>query len=78
MEPNSTATRCVFSAVLGLTALYLAIWPHEVGHALVAYLFGCKANWWQTSVTWFLWNSRGGAIDYDRDVSRRDGSKGLR
>ncbi len=77
MQPNSTATRCVFSAVLGLTALYLAIWPHEVGHSLVAYLFGCKANWWQTSVTWFLWNSRGGAIDYDRLAARGGSGLGL-
>lgn len=77
MQPKSTATRCIFSAMLGLMALYLAIWPHELGHSLVAYLFGCKANWWQTSVTWFLWNSQGGAIDYDRLQARGGPGLGL-
>ncbi len=42
----------------------MTVWPHEVGHSLVAYLFGCKSNWWQTDISWFLWGSRGGAIDY--------------
>ncbi len=54
----------VVAAVLALGALYLTIWPHELGHSLAAYLCGCKANWWQTDVSWFLWGSWGGAIDY--------------
>jgi len=50
-------------AILAIGVLYLTIWPHELGHSVLAYLWGCKQNWWQTKMSWFLWNSRGGA-DY--------------
>ena len=35
-------------ALLALGTLYLAIWPHELGHSLAAAHFGCKEHWWQT------------------------------
>lgn len=56
--------RAFISMVLAIAALYLTIWPHELGHSTTAYLYGCKANWWQTGMSPFLWNSRGGDIDY--------------
>jgi len=51
-------------ALIAVGALYLAVWPHEVGHSLVAFLCGCKANWWQTDTSLLLFGSQGGAIDY--------------
>ncbi len=50
--------------LLAIVALYLTVWPHELGHSTMAYLSGCKMNWWQTKTSWFLWDSRGGDIDY--------------
>jgi len=44
--------------------LYATIWPHELGHSVAAYLYGCKANWWQTYMSWFFWDSWAGPIDY--------------
>ncbi|HEX4803132.1 MAG TPA: hypothetical protein VFV14_06455, partial [Myxococcaceae bacterium] len=58
------AIRYASLTLIAVGALYLTIWPHELGHSLVAYLYGCKANWWQTDTSWFLWGSQGGAIDY--------------
>jgi hypothetical protein len=49
--------------LLGGAALYLAVWPHELGHSIVAYLLGCKTNWWRTGTTWLLWNSQAGDVD---------------
>ncbi len=34
--------------------MYATIWPHELGHSVAAYLFGCKANWWQTNMWLFV------------------------
>src|SRR4029077_19172317 len=53
-------------ALLGLAgaAVYLAVWPHELGHAAAAWLLGCKADGWRTGTRWFLWGSQGGAIDF--------------
>lgn len=45
---------------LAVAMLYPTIWPHEVGHGLVAYLYGCKATLWQTDTSWFLLSSWGG------------------
>jgi hypothetical protein len=52
-------------ALFGLAgaAVYLAVWPHELGHAVVAWLLGCKADGWRTGTRWFLWSSQGGKID---------------
>jgi hypothetical protein len=49
--------------VLAGAAVYLAVWPHEVGHAMAAWLLGCKADGWRTGTRWFLWGSQGGEID---------------
>ena len=56
--------RIILSIAIAIGALYLTIWPHEVGHASMAYLYGCKASWWQTNTSWFLWGRLGGDIDY--------------
>ena len=31
-------------ALLSIAVLYATIWPHELGHSVGAFLFGCKAN----------------------------------
>ena len=41
-------------AVLAVAAVYLAVWPHELGHSLVAHLYGCKADRWRTDTRWYL------------------------
>ncbi len=38
-------------------ALYLAIWMHEVGHALAYWKFGCKRNPWKVKVPFYLLRS---------------------
>lgn len=50
--------------VLAGAAVYLAVWPHELGHAVAAWRLGCKADGWRTGTRWFLWGSQGGAIDF--------------
>jgi hypothetical protein len=50
--------------ILAIAALYGTIWPHELGHSVVAYLYGCKANWWHTYMSWFLWGSWAGPVDW--------------
>ncbi len=50
--------------VLAGAAVYLAVWPHELGHAVAAWCLGCKADGWRTGTRWFLWGSQGGAIDF--------------
>jgi len=50
-------------SLLALLAVYLAVWPHELGHAAVARLYGCKADPWTTDTNWYLAGSQGGAID---------------
>jgi hypothetical protein len=52
-------------ALLAIAVLYATIYPHELAHSAVAFIFDCKANWWQTDTSWFLWGSWGGDIDYD-------------
>jgi hypothetical protein len=49
--------------VLAVAAVYLAVWPHELGHSLAAYLYGCKADPWRTETRWYLAGSRAGVID---------------
>ena len=64
-------------ALLAVSVLYATVWPHELGHSAVAYLSGCKANWWQTDTSWFLWGSWGGDIDYDCLRARGGAALGL-
>src|SRR5690349_17501240 len=66
---NSRA-KFIFVVVVAVGVLYLTVWPHELGHATGAYLYHCKANWWQTDTSWYLWSSWGGRygnheIDYE-------------
>jgi hypothetical protein len=56
--------RSLAPVLLAIGALYVTIWPHELGHSVAAYLCGCKANWWQTYTSWFLWDSWAGPVDY--------------
>lgn len=68
--PSQTTTRYVIVVMIAVGVLYLTVWPHELGHASVAYLYCCKANWWQTDTSWYLWSSWGGRygahkIDYE-------------
>jgi hypothetical protein len=63
MAEKSTG-RLIALLVLAGAAVYLAVWPHELGHAAAAWLLGCKADGWRTGTRWFLWGSQGGAIDF--------------
>ena len=56
-------TRCAVTALLAVAAVYLAVGPHEIGHATAAWLYGCKADAWRTGMRWYLAGSQGGAID---------------
>src|SRR4029077_2511439 len=66
-------------AVRGLAgaAVYLAVWPHELGHAAAAWLLGCKADGWRTGTRWFLWGSQGGEIDFGCLARRGRGALAL-
>lgn len=50
-------------AALAVLALYLTIWPHEMGHSAAAFLFGCKTDWWRTDMSPYLWSSWAGDVD---------------
>jgi hypothetical protein len=51
--------------IIALAVLYPTIWPHEVGHGVAPYLYGCKKTFWQTNTSWFLVSSWSGKdIDY--------------
>ncbi|HEV7508920.1 MAG TPA: hypothetical protein VGS07_28855 [Thermoanaerobaculia bacterium] len=63
MAEKSTGRRLALLVLAG-AAVYLAVWPHELGHAVAAWLLGCKADGWRTGTRWFLWGSQGGAIDF--------------
>jgi len=64
--------RCTVTALLAVVAVYLAVWPHEIGHATAAWLYGCKADAWRTGTHWYLAGSQGGAID-EECLARRGG-----
>jgi hypothetical protein len=76
MAGKSTGRRL---ALLGLAAaaVYLAVWPHELGHATMAWLLGCKADGWRTGTRWFLWGSQGGEIDFGCLARRGRGALAL-
>lgn len=63
--------------MLAAAAVALAVWPHELGHASVAFLYGCKADPWHTAVRWVLAGSQGGDIDGACLTRRGDGALGL-
>ena len=60
---ESDLKRLPLLVVLAIAAVYLTVWPHELGHAGAAWLLGCKADPWSTGTRWALWGSRGGNID---------------
>ena len=55
----------IFFYLFPFIVLYLTIWLHELGHSVMAFALSCKTNWWQTDVSWYLWDSWGGEIDYN-------------
>ena len=55
----------IVTAVLLITALYPTIWLHELAHSSSAFALGCKANWFETDMTLYLYRSFGGDIDYE-------------
>lgn len=59
-------------SLLAIAAVYLAVWPHELGHAAVAALYGCKADGLRTGTRWILAGSQGCAID-EGCLARRGG-----
>jgi hypothetical protein len=69
--------RSFIPIILGVAALYLTIWPHELAHSIAAYLCGCKANWWQTGMSWYLWRSLAGNVDWTCLAAQRGPALGL-
>ena len=58
--------------IIAVAVLYPTVWPHEVGHSVAPYLYGCKKTFWQTDTSWFLLSSWGGK-DIDDDCLQRRG-----
>jgi len=69
--------RVAITLLLAAAAVFLAVWPHELGHATAAWLFGCKADPWRTDTRWFLAGSRSGAIDEACLARQSRGARGL-
>src|SRR5947209_14076565 len=76
MDRRSLLPLVVLASVAGL-AVYLAVWPHELGHAAAAWLQGCKADGWRTGTRWYLWGSQGGEIDFGCLARRGRGALAL-
>jgi hypothetical protein len=74
---DRASVRGLAAAFLAIGALYLTIWPHELGHSGVAWLYACKANWWQTDTSWLLWSSWAGPVDYPCLQARGGAALGL-
>ena len=69
--------RLVLLVFLAGAAVYLAVWPHELGHAAAAWLQGCKADGWRTGTRWYLWGSQGGDVDFGCLARRGRGALAL-
>lgn len=69
--------RCAVAALLAVAAVYLAVWPHEIGHASAAWLYGCKADGWRTGTNWYLAGSLGGPIDEECLAHRGGGAQAV-
>src|SRR5215510_7779189 len=62
---SRTSVKVPFVIIIALAVLYPTIWPHEVGHGVAPYLYGCKKTFWRTDTSWFLLSSWSGKdIDY--------------
>jgi len=70
-------TRCTVTAFLAVAAVYLAVWPHEIGHATAAWFYGCKADAWRTGTHWYLAGSQGGAINEECLARHGGGAAGF-
>jgi hypothetical protein len=57
--------------IIAVAVLYPTVWPHEVGHSVAPYLYGCKKTFWQTDTSWFLLSSWGGKDIDDNCLQRR-------
>ncbi|MBW8879376.1 MAG: hypothetical protein JF614_30960 [Acidobacteria bacterium] len=76
MDRRGLIILVVLASVAGM-AVYLAVWPHELGHAAAAWLQGCKADGWRTGTRWYLWGSQGGDIDFGCLARRGRGALAL-
>lgn len=54
------------SIFISYLALYLVIYLHEIGHALLYYKYGCKKNWWQVTVKPYLFFSTPLPVDMEK------------
>lgn len=52
------------TAAIMVAALYPTIAFHELAHSTAAFMLDCKANWYETDMSPFLYRSFGGDIDY--------------
>lgn len=57
--------------IIAVAVLYPTVWPHEVGHGVAPYLYGCKKTFWQTDTSWFLLSSWAGKDIDDNCLQRR-------
>ena len=57
--------------IIAVAVLYPTVWPHEVGHGVAPYLYGCKKTFWQTDTSWFLLSSWSGKDIDDNCLQRR-------
>lgn len=62
--------------IIAIAVLYPTIWPHEVGHGVAPYLYGCKKTFWQTDASWYLVSSWSGK-DIDHACMQRRGHAAL-
>lgn len=58
-----TILQILILVVTGYTALYAAIWMHEVGHAVVYQGYGCNPDLWDVDVPWHFGNANPGPMD---------------
>ncbi len=61
--PSTSGRRAAAVVAAGVLAIYLTVWSHEFGHALAAFLLGCREGWRPRAVTLWLAGSRPGGID---------------
>ncbi len=57
--------------IIAVAVLYPTVWPHEVGHGVAPYLYGCKKTFWQTDTSWFLLSSWSGKDIDDNCLQKR-------
>ncbi len=55
--------RIMTMVVSGYTALYAAIWQHELGHAIIFQFYGCNPVLWDVDVPFHFGNANPGPLD---------------